>query len=139
MARRRYNAGQGDIVRWYRGKVEALENANVETLEQAAEDGAELMKYFIETRGTEKSGKRGRIEDRDMLNAVTSEVTSRGPGKNQANFGWLKTREDYFALQEGGFEHSPGVTVEGMYALTDAAEETFTNLREDIERNLKNV
>lgn len=139
MARRRYNAGQGDIVRWYRGKVEAIESANEEALEQAAKEGAELMKHYISTRGTAKSGKAGRIETRDMLNAVTSEVISRGPGKNQANFGWLKTREDYFALQEGGFEHSPGVTVEGMYALTDAAEETFRELRERIERNLKNV
>lgn len=139
MARARYNAGQGDIVRWYRGKVEPLERANEADMEQAAKEGAELMKHYISTRGTAKSGKAGRIETRNMLNAVTHELTTRGPGKTQANFGWLKQREDYFALQEGGFEHSPGVTVEGMYALTDAAEETFRDLRGRIERNLKDA
>lgn len=137
MARIRGNAG--DITRWYRGKVEALEAANEEALREVAEEGAELMKYFIETRGTDKSGKRGRVDKGKMRDAVTSEVTTRGPGKHQANFGWLKEREDYFLWQEGGFEHTGGVTVEGMYALTDAAEEVFTNLREDIERNLKSV
>lgn len=139
MARRRYRAGQGDIVRWYKGKVEPLERANEAAMEQAAKEGAELMKHYISTRGTAKSGKAGRIETRNMLNAVTHEFTTRGSGKTQANFGWLKQREEYFALQEGGFEHSPGVTVEGMYAMTDSGEETFRDLRERIERNLKDA
>lgn len=129
-SRRTYN-GSDQIVKWYRGKVAAIQSETRSAMENAAEEGEELVKHYIETRGTEKSGKRGRIDTGDMYDRVTHRVQDRRDGNVRIDFGWLTGRgaEEY---QEGGTQ-----TIEGMYALTDAADEVFIDLSNEIGQALK--
>ena len=53
--------------------------------------------------------------------------------------GWIKRKEFYYSLQEAGFEHSPGVTVEGMYALADASDWAMKQFKQDMDRVVKNA
>lgn len=130
--RSNYGGGDsgGDPVRWFRQKVTRIEDGAEAVLEQAMEDGAESMRHHIRTRGTAKSGKQGRIETGAMLEDVKSRVY---PGTKKGNvvgrFGWIDNREDYYGYQEGGFEHVNGGSVEGMYAMVDAAELAFTEFQ----------
>lgn len=130
---------KGDPVKWFRGKVARIENGAEAVLKEVMEDGAYMMLDNIATRGTAKSGKAGRIETRKMYNSVDAKVTSAGPGKVRGSFGWINDKEYYFGLQEGGFQHSSGVTVEGMYALSDAADWAMKTYQEDMKEVLKNV
>lgn len=135
---RRANYPGGDPVKWFRGKVERVESGLGDALQESMDLGAEYMRYNILTRGTEKSGKTGRVETRQMLDDVDSAVTTSAAGRQTGRFGWIRNREDYYALQEGGFEHVGGSTVEGMYALVDAAEaalEEFRKLKEQAIRD----
>lgn len=100
----------------------------------AAEKGEAVMKHFIETRGTAKSGKRGRIETGDMRDSVGSDVRKATAEEIEVAFGWLGETPEHAKFQETGFRHSGGVQVTGMYALTDAFEEVVTDLEEDIGR-----
>ena len=127
----------GDPVKWFRGKVAAIENGAEEVLRDAMDDGAYLMADLISTLGTAKSGKPGRIETKQMHNDVDSKVSTFGVGKVRGTFGWIKRKEDYYAFQEGGFEHSPGVTVEGMYALRDAADRALRQFKEDMDEVIR--
>lgn len=137
MAKRiRYEGGTGDIVRWYRGKIEAIEKGNADLIAEAARRGEEITKHHIESRGISK---RGRVDTGRMRDAITSKVSTDTANRVQAHFGWLSEKQDYFGYQEGGFTHTSGKTIEGMYALTDAAEEVFADLAEDIRRNIKNA
>lgn len=138
MATRRayYEGGVGDLVKWYRGKIEKIEDGNSHIVAEAAERGAEIAKHHIETRGIQK---RGRIDTGRMRDSISSRVIEDSAGRTQAHFGWIDTQEYYFGLQEGGFTHTGGVTVPGMYAIVDAAEEVFTDMREDIRRNVKDA
>lgn len=140
--RSNYGGGDsgGDPVRWFRQKVVRIEDGASEALEQAMEDGAESMRYHIKTRGTAKSGKAGRIDTGAMLNDVKAKVY---PGTERGNqvgrFGWIENREDYYGYQEGGFEHVNGGSVEGMYAMVDAAELAFREFQREMERVTKNA
>lgn len=128
----------GNIVNWFRSKVESIEEGNSEAIRQAVEDGEETMKHMISTRGTAKSGKAGRIESGRMLKAVSHSFNETAKGNASGRFGWLRDRQDYFAFQEGGFEHArSGVDVEGMYALTDSYELVMRELEERVRRNLR--
>lgn len=111
----------GDLLRWYRGVRTSIEQATIEEADDFARDGAEFMREFIRTRGTKHSGKAGRIDTGPMLNAVGSRSAT-GAGRS-ASFGWLRDRAAYFLYQEGGFFNTWAQrSVEGMYALSDAAE-----------------
>lgn len=114
-------AADGDLLRWYRGVRTDIEQATIEEADDFARDGAEFMREFIRTRGTKHSGKAGRIDTGRMLNAVGSRSAT-GVGRS-ASFGWLRDRAPYFLYQEGGFFNTWAQrSVEGMYALSDAAE-----------------
>ena len=139
ITRSHYGDGNGDPVKWFRGKVAKIDGVSEDVLKEVMEDAAYMMLDNIATRGTAKSGKAGRIESRKMYNDVSAETKSFGEGKVRGRFGWLKNQESYYGLQEGGFEHSPGVTVEGMYALADAADWAMKTYREDMQEALKNV
>lgn len=133
---------EGDPVRWFRGKIQELEDHQEKVAREAVEYGAELMREFINTRGTGRTWERpwggrdgsypGRVNSETMLNAVTTRVVKDSAGRTQAHFGWLTVREDYFRYQEGGFKHNikPNHNVKGMYALVDAAEAAFEYLKE---------
>lgn len=130
----RYTGPGASAVTWFEGSVRRRITQIQDIVEDAAEAGKNITKHHIETRGTAKSGKRGRVETRAMLDAVNSRTEHRDKRGVKSKFGWIDEFKDYFGYQEDGFDHVNGVTVEGMYALTDAAEEVFTDLERDIER-----
>lgn len=136
----RSNYAGGDPVRWFRGKVTRIEDGVEGALQQAMEDGAQIMKDNIATRGTAKSGKAGRIETGKMIGDVKARVY---PGTDRGNqvgrFGWIDNREDYYGYQEGGFEHVNGGEVEGMYALQDAAELAFREFQRAVNEVKRNA
>lgn len=140
--RSNYGGGDsgGDPVRWFRQKMVRVEDGASEVLKQAMEDGAESMRHHIRTRGTAKSGKAGRIDTGKMLSDVTSKVY---PGTEKGNqvgrFGWVDNREDYYGFQEGGFEHVSGGTVEGMYAMVDAAELAFREFQRGMSKVVRDA
>lgn len=123
---------------WFSAKVDNLNDGLREIAKESAEDGEKLTKQYIETRGTAKSGKQGRIETSAMLNSVSSGVVRETKEEIQTRFGY-KNAPYWTAYQDPGFEHVNGVTVEGTYALTDASEEVFEDLRKDIERLVNSV
>lgn len=139
MARNYYSQGSGDAVKWFRGKVTNIESGAAQALQDAMDDGAIMMADLISSRGTAKSGKAGRIETKKMHNDVDSLVTLADSGRVTGRMGWVRKRENYYALQEGGFEHSPGVTVEAMYALHDAADWAMQQFEEDLKDVVKNA
>lgn len=114
----------------------------LESLEEPAEDiareGANLMREYIRTRGTEKSGKAGRVESGDMLRFVRHRVDRDGKNKLRVRWGWLATRRAYFRYQENGFVHyQSGETIPPMHALLDSYMQQRDKIVRDIERRLK--
>lgn len=144
MARGGFNTGNPDLVKWATGIIENLEDVSREELEITAKEGEEFARGYIMTRGTNKTwkrahngktgGGRSRYETGHMVDSISSNVTSQGPRRARAFFGWLggwqSGENKYFQWQEGGFTHNfTGEHIEGMYAITDAGEAAFANLR----------
>lgn len=128
-----------DMASWFQSKMDVLSDIIHETAEEAAEKGENITKHHIETRGTEKSGKRGRVETGEMRDKVTSKVSDVTPVSATAEFGWIGGDPDHAWYQELGFIHSGGSTVEGMYALTDAREEVVRDVKEDLRSRLRGL
>lgn len=122
--------------KWFDNKVNGVDNALAATAEHVAEFGENKTKEFIETRGTAKSGKRGRVETGQMRDSVKGEATKKGRQHHQAEFGWMSQAPDWARFQEAGFTHVGGSPVEGMFALGDAGvlavEEAKKKLEEEI-------
>jgi len=111
-----------------------IENLPQEKLDQAArimeevtDEGADLMRQYIATRGIASDGnggiKEGRIESGKMLKNVESAV-HRNPKSVRGEFGWGVAggpHEKYFDYQENGFRHwLSGKNVPPMHAMLDA-------------------
>lgn len=124
---------------WFEGVAKKMIEGMGDVVADAVGEGKEITQHNIETRGTMKSGKRGRIESEDMRNAVSSEITSKGREGVVGKFGWINEYERYFGLQEEGFKHRGGVTVDGMYAISDAADEVFKNIEDDFDRIIRDA
>lgn len=107
-------------------------------VENAVEAGENVTKHHIETRGTEGTGKRGRVETGRMRDSVGSRMDEQSASGLQGRFGWLDEQPEYARFQEPGFTHTSGITVEGMFALSDAAEEVVQDLRDDIDKIVRN-
>lgn len=132
-----YEGGSGDLVKWFRGKIQKIEDGNAKIVVETARRGEELTKQHIRTRGISKPG---RIESGDMLRDIRSRELVDSAGRVQAHFGWIYNQEYYYGLQEGGFKHvNSGRDIPGMYALVDAAEEVFEDMKEEIRRNVKDA
>lgn len=142
-----------DVVRWYRGKIAAMDTIKSEEIGDTVRLGAQRMRELIDERNTDTpygrgetpwAGKTktapGRNRTYEMRNAVDSYVIEDSKNRKQGHFGWLHGRQDYFRFQEGGFDHAmTGAAVEGMYALADAAEEVFRDMGARIKQRMKNV
>lgn len=150
MARSYYEGGQGDLVKWFQGKLRNIEDGSAKALEQAVEDGKNTMKEMISQRGTGRVWSRpgptgrdrsapGRVDTGHMRDSVDSYFNVTSKGNAVGRFGWIKSREDYFGLQEGGFEHPSGITVEGMYAMVDAGELAWSEFQRRVEEEIKNA
>lgn len=123
-----------------------IENLVPETLDQAEEvmeditrEGADLMRQYIDTRGTDYSlsqDRTGRRENDVMYDAVEHKVHRFGKSV-RGEFGWGVDggrEEDYFLYQEHGFRHwITGKDVPPMHAHLDAMirmrEKLFSRLR----------
>jgi hypothetical protein len=116
-----------------------LEEESEYILDQMADLGVELMRAHIETRGTEASGKRGRIETGEMLEDVGRTPVRRNRSRGSVRFGWgLKGEkaEDYFWYQENGFRHwLSGKDVPPMHAFLDA----YIRVREEFKGRVQRM
>lgn len=126
------NSG-AQVMAWFEGKVRRLNDGKRNTAKELSKDGEELTKEFIATRGTAKSGKRGRIETGAMIDSVSSGTVKETEDEIVTRFGY-EDSPFYTAFQEPGFTHSSGVQVAGTYALSDAAEAIGIELKRDIGR-----
>lgn len=122
---------------WFEGVAKKMIEGMGDVVEDAVDEGKEITQDNIDTRGTLKSGKRGRIETSKMRDAVDSEITRKGKKGVSGKFGWINEFEPYFGYQEEGFNHVGGVTVDGMYAISDAADEVFKNIEDDFDRIIR--
>lgn len=88
-------------------------------VKKLAQDGEDMMKEFIETRGTAKSGKRGRIETGEMRDAVANRVLEDTDQATRAEYGWIDDSPGHRTYQELGTKF-----IEPMFALRDSQEAT---------------
>ena|SRR5690606_12676047 len=147
-----------DIAKWFRGKVANVNRAGEDVLAEASERGAEYVRYLISTRGTGKqwsgdwsrfenaypgrtSSTPGRVASGEMLSAVDSWISRGGgsaDGRTRMAFGFTRARKEYFLAQEGGFRHNiTGETIEGMHAVSDAAEHIRDEIARELPKHLK--
>ena len=128
-----------DMASWFKSKMDEIADIIEETADDAAVMGESLTKNYIETRGTAKSGKQGRIETGEMLKKVSGKVSDVTPISATAEFGWLEGSPEYARYQEEGFAHRNGVDVEGMYALTDAGHEVIEDVKDNLRSRLRGL
>lgn len=107
---------------WFKKKMDEVAVIMKETAQESAATGKRNVREFVQTRGTEKSGKEGRIETGAMLKAVRGKTLTANKTSASSSFGWIEGPPEYTRYQEHGFTHVNGVDVAGMYALADASE-----------------
>lgn len=119
---------------WFVGLVNDVDQAVDNAAEQLAEEGQEFVRNAIDTRGTgrvwkrtyTRNGKRrsgsspGRVWTGQMWNDVEDESFRYGKDTAVARFGWINRFEEYYGLQEGGFDHPITGEVKGMEIMGDA-------------------
>lgn len=119
---------------WFQAKVDEINRKNFAALKHNMQDGEEITQTFIATRGTEKSGKQGRVDTGAMLDAVDSDTQLKSKDEAIGRFGWLKKKPTYAQYQEDGTKY-----IAPMYALSDAAEIVKVQLIKDIFDNVKDA
>lgn len=120
------------VIAQINARIDEMTRRARRTVQEAADKGRDLTKEHIETRGTAKSGKRGRIETSAMLNSVSSGTVSSDINEVVTRFGYQNSPYWTQFQEPGFFNVRANVAVEGTYALQDAAEEVFKDLRRDI-------
>lgn len=113
---------------WFEAKVRKLTAESFQSLEDAMEAGENITKHHIETRGTEGTGKRGRVDTGEMRDRVTSDAVKQGSDVMIGRFGWIEKKPFYAEFQEDGTKY-----IEPMYALSDAAEEVLQDYLRDMD------
>lgn len=131
--------GEPNMKEWFEEKLKKVNQALSDVALETAKEGAEITRLHISTRGTQKSGKLGRIETGEMLKAVKHSKRKAGDGRYTAEFGWIKGTPEYAKFQEEGFTHVGGGEVAGMYALSDAAEYVEKELESNLNRRLRGI
>ena len=110
------------LVAAVRGELDDVWDQVSDAVERTIRVGEASVKEFISTRGTAKSGKRGRIETGAMLRAVRSRKVRFNKSAAEGLFG-LGNGPYYSLYQEYGFRHNrSGMLVEGMFAVVDSRE-----------------
>lgn len=130
-------------VTWTRGNPESfvaypskmlnqLRTRYLRRMEQVLEEAVDDYQLFTATRGTEKSGKPGRIESGKMYDEVSYRVWQDSDGSIHGELGFLDGGELYEFLQtDTGFRHwISGEFIEPTYALRDAALIAMQKLQE---------
>jgi hypothetical protein len=130
------NSGAGfgpAVIAWFEQKVDRIPEEVYPVVIDAGENIALQTREYIETRGTAKSGKQGRIETTAMLESVDNEVVKATDDELEVRAGYHDA-PFYTVFQELGTSR-----IEAMYALTDAAEEILARLPKEIEGAMKRV
>lgn len=117
---------------WFEAKVNEMNRKNFRSLQNAMSEGEEITQTFIATRGTEGTGKQGRVDTGNMLESVDSDTKLEGPDEAIGRFGWLEKKPFYAKYQEPGTKY-----IAPMYALSDAAEIVKDELIRDISNNVR--
>lgn len=128
--------------RFFTNKIKNIQQEVRKDVYAAADLGVEEMQHLISVRGTAKGGRRPEIAGRIDTGQMKNDVDRKRSGNQHfvtAKFGWVKNREDYYVLQEEGFRHRGGVSVEAMYALQDAYESVTSALKQDIDRAVRDA
>lgn len=123
-----------DAVAWFETKLREINRGAFRAISEAAEAGENITKHHIATRGTAKSGKRGRIDSGAMHDLVGSEAHLINADLAEGKFGWLGESPRWAEYQELGTEY-----IQPMYALADAAEEVGEDYVEEIRKVIKNA
>lgn len=109
-------------------RLEDIFQQVTDRVETGVQTGEKLVKEYISTRGTAKSGKAGRIETGTMLRSVRSRMIAKGSLMAHGRFG-MGGGPKYSIYQELGFKHNrSGAQVEGMFAVVDAREAVYQYL-----------
>lgn len=111
-------------------KMKRIVQAGREITQDNGEYGAELVRDVIETSGTAKTGKRGRIETGAMLEGVDSDYENTSDG-GQATWGFVRPTP-YATYQEHGTQW-----IEPMHALDDAYPNVEVDFKNDIDKMLR--
>ncbi|QDP65430.1 MAG: hypothetical protein Tp182DCM212571_48 [Prokaryotic dsDNA virus sp.] len=118
---------------WYNKKLDRLTSGTKATVKDAGQEGKELIVHYIETRGTAKSGKAGRIETGAMRDSVDTKVEKESATEIQVSFGYYDT-PFYTAFQEPGTRY-----IEAMNAIGDAWDIVKAGLEKDLRDEVKNA
>lgn len=122
---------------YHRLPDEILDKLEAGAGNDVAQEGADLMRDYINNRGTAKTGKRGRVETGQMLRRVSSKVDRDGKGRLRIQWGWLSGRHKYFRYQEQGYMHMGVTEVEPMHALLDSWIVMTDKIQDEIRRDLR--
>lgn len=130
--------------KWFEVKVDKFTKRVEQVADEVASEGEAMVKEFIGTRGTGKTWARtyyrrgvarsgsypGRVWTGEMIGDIKEEVVKTSDAII-ASYGWLDNYEDYYGLQEGGFDHEvTGEHIEGMFAMADAADYTEQSVKQ---------
>ena len=86
---------------WFNAKVDRLTDGSKAVVKNAGQEGKDLIVHFIETRGTAKSGKAGRIETGAMRDSVDTRVEKESATEIQVSFGYYDTPFIQFGKKGG--------------------------------------
>lgn len=118
--------------------VKEIERQAEKVVDETAREGAEVMRGYIESRGTGWRGHRGRVDEGYMLGDVAHNVTKSADGV-RGKWGWGTTggpKHPYYRFQEQGFTiWNSGHTVPPMHALLDS----FIKVREEFARKIRKM
>jgi len=128
-----------EMERWFSQKLAEINAIPHEVAATAAQEGKEITRDLIETSGTVKSGKRGRIETGAMRDAVDGKDRRVSATEAEARWGWLTGAPEYAGLQEHGFAHVGGVTVDGMYSLDSSKDDVMAHVRDEVKRRISDL
>jgi len=106
-------------------RISQFEDCLADAMDTAMKSGAKSGVERIETSGTKKSGKAGRINKGDMRDAFEGALVSKNSKQITGQLGWLLETPFYSKYQDLGFDHVSGVHVAGMFALRDSSEEAW--------------
>ncbi len=115
-------AGLDDLLGRMRKKVEHAWARQQVAAEKTAEFGAKTARQYTATRPSRKSGKAGRFESRDMMNAIKPRMVSFSYDLIEAQYGFVDEYEKYFGMQTiTGFRHNrSGEYIAPTFALRDS-------------------
>lgn len=118
---------------WFNAKVDRLTDGTKAAVKNAVSEGKDLTVHYIETRGTAKSGKAGRIETGAMRDSVDSKIEKESATEIRARFGY-NDAPFYTVFQELGTRQ-----IEAMQAIGDAWDIVKAGLEKDLRDEVKNA